>query len=121
MGIIPSRNLEDQRREVNGITYFDRGTLQGRNGRRYDRFAIQTHFVQRDESHSGIGDNHAVCGLVHADFTLSGKDVGKKAVLHQHFICRLIEIDASRRVDGKNLNVGCLADFLQLDQKSAVC
>ena len=29
MGIIPSRNLEDQRREKDGITYFDRGTLTG--------------------------------------------------------------------------------------------
>ena len=52
MGIIPSRNLEDQRREKNGIVYFDRGTLTGRNGRRYDRFAIQTHFVE-------VGENQA--------------------------------------------------------------
>ena len=54
MGIIPSRNLEDQRREVNGITYFDRGTLQGRNGRRYDRFAIQTHFVEVGEDQAEL-------------------------------------------------------------------
>ena len=52
MGIIPSRNLEDQKRELNGITYFDRGTLTGRNGRRYNRFAIQTHFVE-------VGENQA--------------------------------------------------------------
>ena len=45
MGIIASRNLDEQRREQNGITYFDRGTLTGKNGRKYDRFAIQTHFV----------------------------------------------------------------------------
>lgn len=50
MGIIPSRNSEDQRREHSGITYFDRGTITGANGRKYDRFAIQTHFVQRGES-----------------------------------------------------------------------
>ena len=49
MGIIPSRNLEEQRREKNGIVYFDRGTLTGKNGRRYDRFAIQTHFVEVGE------------------------------------------------------------------------
>ena len=52
MGIIPSRNLEEQRREENGITYFDRGTLTGKNGRKYDRFAIQTHFVE-------VGENQA--------------------------------------------------------------
>ncbi|MBE5788150.1 MAG: F420-0--gamma-glutamyl ligase [Clostridiales bacterium] len=49
---MPSRNLEAQRREQNGITYFDRGTITGKNGRRYDRFAIQTHFVE-------VGENQA--------------------------------------------------------------
>jgi len=52
MGIIPSRNLEEQRRVSNGITFFDRGTLTGKNGRKYDRFAIQTHFVE-------VGENQA--------------------------------------------------------------
>ena len=48
MGIIPSRNLEEQRREKDGIVYFDRGVLEGRRtGAKYDRYAIQTHFVQR--------------------------------------------------------------------------
>lgn len=50
MGIIPSRNSEEQRREHNGIQYFDRGTITGANGKKYDRYAIQTHFVQRGES-----------------------------------------------------------------------
>jgi predicted RNA-binding protein with PIN domain len=50
MGIIASRNLDNQRREKNGIVYFDRGTITGKNGRKYDRYAIQTHFVQRGES-----------------------------------------------------------------------
>ncbi len=52
MGIIPSRNQDEQRREEKGIVYFDRGTLTGKNGRRYDRFAIQTHFVE-------VGENQA--------------------------------------------------------------
>lgn len=52
MGIIPSRNLEEQRREEQGIVYFDRGILTGRNGKRYQRFAIQTHFVE-------VGENQA--------------------------------------------------------------
>lgn len=52
VGIIPSRNLEQQKREKDGIVFFDRGTLTGRNGRKYDRFAIQTHFVE-------VGENQA--------------------------------------------------------------
>ena len=54
MGNSQSRNLEEQRRELNGITYFDRGTREGRNGRRYDRFAIQTHFVEVGEDQAEL-------------------------------------------------------------------
>lgn len=50
MGIIPSRNLEEQRREENGIVYFDRGVIEGKDGRKYARYAIQTHFVEVGES-----------------------------------------------------------------------
>jgi len=54
MGIIPSRNIEEQRREEQGIVFFDRGVVTGRDGRRYDRYAIQTHFVQVGESQAGL-------------------------------------------------------------------
>ena len=54
MGIIPSRNLEEQRCEQNGITFFNRGTVTGKNGRRYDRFAIQTHFVEVGEDQADL-------------------------------------------------------------------
>ncbi len=54
MGIIASRNLDEQRREQNGIIYFDRGTLTGKNGRKYDRFAIQTHFVEVGEDQAEL-------------------------------------------------------------------
>ena len=54
MGSDASRNLEEQRREKNGITYFDRGTLTGKNGRCYDRFAIQTHFVEVGEDQAEL-------------------------------------------------------------------
>ena len=50
MGIIPSRNLEEQRREKDGIVYFDRGTIVGKDGNSYERYAIQTHFVAVGES-----------------------------------------------------------------------
>ncbi len=49
MGIIPSRNLAEQKREEKGIVYFDRGRVTGKNGKQYDRYAIQTHFIQRGE------------------------------------------------------------------------
>mgnify|MGYP003291923522 FL=1 len=54
MGIIPSRNLEEQRREQNGVVYFDRGTIEGKNGKKYDRYAIQTHFVEVGESQTEL-------------------------------------------------------------------
>ena len=54
MGIIASRNMDHQRREKDGIVYFDRGTITGLSGRKYDRFAIQTHFVQRGESQAEL-------------------------------------------------------------------
>ncbi len=54
MGIIPSRNLEEQRREENGVVYFDRGVLEGRNGRKYSRYAIQTHFVEVGEDQAEL-------------------------------------------------------------------
>ena len=47
-----SRNKEEQRREQNGIVYFDRGMLTGRDGVRYQRYAIQTHFIE-------VGENQA--------------------------------------------------------------
>ena len=54
MGIIASRNLEEQRRNEKGITYFDRGEISGRDGKRYDRYAIQTHFVNRGEDQAEL-------------------------------------------------------------------
>ncbi|MCL1964842.1 MAG: F420-0--gamma-glutamyl ligase [Firmicutes bacterium] len=54
MGIIESRNLAHQRREAHGIVYFDRGVIHGANGRAYERYAIQTHFVGRGESQAEL-------------------------------------------------------------------
>lgn len=58
MGIIPSRNLDDQRREENGVTYFDRGVIEGKDGRKYERYAIQTHFVQVGESQTELVEKY---------------------------------------------------------------
>lgn len=49
-----SKNIESQRREEAGVVYYDRGVLAGRDGRRYQRYAIQTHFVQRRESQAEL-------------------------------------------------------------------
>ena len=49
-----SKNIESQRREEAGVVYYDRGVLTGRDGRRYQRYAMQTHFVQRRESQAEL-------------------------------------------------------------------
>ena len=54
MGIIASRNLQEQRKEEKGIVYFDRGTVTGADGKSYDRYAIQTHFVKRGEDQAEL-------------------------------------------------------------------
>lgn len=50
MGIIPSRNLDEQKRQMGDIVYFDRGRIADKDGQEYDRLAIQTHFVQVGEN-----------------------------------------------------------------------
>lgn len=50
MTTLPFRNIMEQRREKNGIVYFDRGIIVGNDGCRYDRLAIQTHFVELGEN-----------------------------------------------------------------------
>ncbi len=49
-----SKNLEEQRRERNGVTYYDRGILTGQSGRKYQRYAIQTHFVEVGEDQAAL-------------------------------------------------------------------
>lgn len=49
-----TRNLSHQKRDINGITYFDRGEIAGEAGRRYQRFAIQTHFVKPHEDAAAL-------------------------------------------------------------------
>lgn len=52
------RNLEEQRREKDGIVYFDRGVIEGKDGRKYERYAIQTHFVQVGESQKNLVEKY---------------------------------------------------------------
>ena len=53
-----SRNKTEQRREENGITYFDRGVITGSDGKQYQRYAIQTHFVQVGESQKELVEKY---------------------------------------------------------------
>ena len=58
MGINGTRNQEEQRREENGVVYFDRGVIQGTDGRPYARYAIQTHFVEVGESAAALVEQY---------------------------------------------------------------
>ena len=49
-----SKNVESTRREIDGVIYYDRGILEGKDGRRYQRYAIQTHFVQPNEDQAEL-------------------------------------------------------------------
>lgn len=93
-----SKNLESQRREQDGIVYFDRGMLTGRDGREYDRYAIQTHFVQRRESQNDLvrryvlplakeGDVLAITAKVMAMCT---DNVRTKEDVHPGFFAKLL-------------------------------
>ncbi len=52
------RNLAAQRREQNGLVYFDRGIITGKDGKRYQRYAIQTHFVEVNESNVALVEKY---------------------------------------------------------------
>ncbi len=49
-----SKNLESQRRTENGVEYFDRGIIEGKEGRRYSRYAIHTHFIEVGEDQAEL-------------------------------------------------------------------
>ncbi len=58
MGINGTRNLEEQKREENGVVYFDRGVIEGEGGMKYKRYAIQTHFVEVGESQAALVEKY---------------------------------------------------------------
>lgn len=53
-----SKNIEETRRELEGVTYYLRGVAQGADGQKYDRFAIRTHFVEVGESQSDLVEKY---------------------------------------------------------------
>jgi hypothetical protein len=52
------RNLASQRCEQDGTVYFDRGVIEGKDGEKYRRFAIQTHFVEVGESKTALVEKY---------------------------------------------------------------
>ncbi len=52
------RNKPEQRREEGSLVYFDRGIIQGADGGRYARYAIQTHFVMPNESAAELVEHY---------------------------------------------------------------
>ncbi|MDR3051543.1 MAG: F420-0--gamma-glutamyl ligase [Oscillospiraceae bacterium] len=55
-----TKNLPAQRRTLGDIVYFDRGVRAGADGRAYQRYAIQTHFVQRRESKIALVERYVL-------------------------------------------------------------
>lgn len=49
-----SKNIEGTKRSLGDIVYFDRGILNGKDGARYQRYAVQTHFVEKNESYIAL-------------------------------------------------------------------
>ena len=45
-----NRNLSGNRREKDGVVYYVRG-LREANGGRYERYAVNTHFIDRGEDY----------------------------------------------------------------------
>ncbi|MBE0601701.1 MAG: F420-0--gamma-glutamyl ligase [Firmicutes bacterium] len=52
------RNQASQRREQDGIVYYDRGVIKGNDGKQYHRYAIQTHFVEVGESKTELVETY---------------------------------------------------------------
>ena len=44
-----SRNKAEARREENGVVYYDRGILKKKEKKSYQRYAVQTHFIEVGE------------------------------------------------------------------------
>ena len=108
MGKNESRNLEDQRRELNGIEYYDRGRIKGRDGREYDRFAIHTHFIEVGEDQAEIVRRYVLPICQKGDVLSFGakvmamctRNVYTKEQIKPGFWARLLSPHASETVAG---------------------
>lgn len=105
-----SRNIEAQRREQGDIVYYDRGELAGADGKRYIRYAIQTHFVQRRESAVELVRRYAMPLYQPGDVVAFGAKVmamcqdtvRERKDVHPGFFAKLM----SKRADINSTGVG---------------
>ena len=103
-----SRNIESTRREENGVVYFDRGILTGRDGRKYQRYAVQTHFVEVGEDKCALIERYIRPLYREGDMVAFGakvmamceKTVVTKDEIKPGFWARLLAPRASETVAG---------------------
>ena len=103
-----SKNVESQRREENGVEYFDRGELTGRDGTRYRRFAIHTHFIEVGEDQAELVKRYVLPLYQPGDVLSFGakvmamctKNVVTKAECEPGFWAKLLSKRASETVAG---------------------
>ena len=106
------RNLESQRRELNGVEYYDRGTLEGRNGRKYDRYAIHTHFVEVGESQAELVRRYVLPIYQKGDVLAFGAkvmamctgNVRTKEQVHPGFLAKLLAPFAAENSTGVGMH-----------------
>ncbi len=103
-----SKNKESQRRELNGVEYFDRGELEGRDGMKYQRFAIHTHFIEVGEDQAELVKRYVLPLYQPGDVLSFGakvmamctKNVVTKAECEPGFWAKLLSKRASETVAG---------------------
>ena len=103
-----SKNKEEQRRELNGVTYFDRGRLTGRDGMKYDRYAIQTHFIEVGEDQAELVKRYVLPISQDGDVLAFGakvmamctRNVFTKEQIQPGFWAKLLSPHASETVAG---------------------
>ena len=91
------RNNEQSKREKDGITYFIRPQIEY-NGKKYDRLAIQTHFVQRGEDYIELIKKYVVPLYEEGDVLSIGE--------------KIMSMCQDNTVEKKNVRLGFWAKFL---------
>lgn len=89
--------------ETNGVSYFDFGVIEGSDGKKYQRFAIKTHFVEVGESNvelikryvAPIYQEGDVCAFGAKVMAMCTKNVVKKEDVKPGFFAKLLAPFAS--------------------------
>jgi len=92
-----NKNTQDKIMEDKQIHYFNRGTIEY-NNKQYQRLAIQTHFIQRNENYLQIMQTY-VAPLIQAGDILSISE-------------KVISMCQNRTVEKKDVKLGFWAKFL---------